>query len=394
MKKSLILLLISILLITSLGFAYASKPTEVTKDEPLENIGESLNNAKANTTIVTKKALKEPNNYTLDKFKDLHPEDWFIKSVSRLVELGGIDGYPDDTFRPNNTITTAEFIKMTVGSLGYSETEPKVGHWATNYVKKAEEIGLIDKGEYSESELNKPINRYQMIKIVIKATEHKGEKAPSNYKEYENYIKDIKSVPLEYKGYVIKGYAIGIVDGYEDTSFKGDRNLTRAEAVTVIMRIYNEGRVDVKEKINNKKDDDWIEPEFDVWYSTKNKDEYNYFIFFVDNYENYEGKGYTFKTECISHPQLNKVKIYDPIDQKYFVSNKVEVYTKKDDDVIKAMGKIYELDDLRRTIDIKTGKPFIFKEGEKLTYKVTVTNGKTTKIYELSAEFRNKKFRY
>ena len=79
---------------------------------------------------------------------------------------------------------------------------------------------------------------------------------------------------------------------------------------------------------------------------------------------------------------------WNPIVQKVIEVDNILRYTLKNDDLIKEMGKVYELDDLRGVEDVT------LKEGEKLKYKVTVTKGKTTKTYTLDAEFRDKKFRY
>ena len=83
--------------------------------------------------------------YTVDKFKDIKPDSWFAETVSRLVGKGGIDGYPDGTFKPNNTITRAEFTKILVSTLGHENLSKTGSHWASGYISKAEEIGLIDK---------------------------------------------------------------------------------------------------------------------------------------------------------------------------------------------------------------------------------------------------------
>lgn len=56
------------------------------------------------------------------------------------------------------------------------------------------------------------------------------------------------------------------------------------------------------------------------------------------------------------------------------------------------MGKIYELETFRFTLNPQTRKPYGYKDGEKMTFKVTVSNGKTTKTYEVDAIFKNKKF--
>jgi len=91
-------------------------------------------------------------------------------------------------------------------------------------MKKAEEIGLIDKGEYQLKDYNVPITRNEAVKIAVRACEYLGENAPANYQGYKDYIKDYNSIPAKYKDYVLKGTAIGLIDGYDDSTFRGNNN--------------------------------------------------------------------------------------------------------------------------------------------------------------------------
>lgn len=141
-------------------------------------------------------------------------------------------------------------------------------------------------------------------------------------------------------------------------------------------------------------DDNWIEPKFKGVYPKKNNDlAYFYFSIRIKNYEDYENKGYTFKTECISHPQFNKYKIYNNWEDKYIPVDEIKIYTYKNNSIINNCGGIYSLDDFKNRYDYNTLKPLKPKEGEKLQFKTTVSNGKMTKVYITNAEFRDMKFR-
>jgi|GEM_PF-1104939 len=75
-------------------------------------------------------------------FKDMGGH-WSDKYVAYAVGLGIINGYPDGTFKPDNTVTYDEAAKMLVAALGYTE-DSLVGTWPTNWVTKAKVLGILD----------------------------------------------------------------------------------------------------------------------------------------------------------------------------------------------------------------------------------------------------------
>ena len=88
----------------------------------------------------------QSNDYT-----DVSPTDWFNNAVSTLSNMGILNGYEDDTFRPKATITRAEFAKIAVSFFDYESieadnvfTDVAEGTWYENYVAVAAEIGLIE----------------------------------------------------------------------------------------------------------------------------------------------------------------------------------------------------------------------------------------------------------
>lgn len=325
-------------------------------------------------------------------FRDVKAGDWFIDAITTLVAKNGIEGYPDGTFKPNNTITRAEFTKILVASLGYKKT-PKTGsHWASGYISKAEEIKLIGKGELNN--IDKPITRNEMAKMCANALDYLGENHLENRHLFKNKIKDFNKISKEYQDYVLKSYSKGIITGYPDGTFKGNQGLTRAEASTVIVRVFNERGVTSP---TIPVDKDFIEPEFLVYLTTNEPHFFNYFMILVKNHESYKGKNYTFTTECISHPELNKRLVTNRFSEekgKYYELDMIKKHSKKSDDFIYTApeGMIYELEKIDYALNPKTNQPFQLKDGEKLRYRVTVTNEKTTKYYDLEVVFKNKKF--
>ncbi|TJX14390.1 hypothetical protein E9840_05950 [Tissierella creatinini] len=185
------------------------------------------------------------------KFTDIHKSAWYINTITYLVSRGGISGYPDGSFRPNNHITKAEFLKALISSLGYKDIKSTTGHWAKGYIEKAEDLNIIDEDWLKE--IDKPISRYEMARIISNTLSFKQESIPTDLLKYKNAISDFDSIPSTLTGEtngkslsesVLESYVKGIVTGYPNGTFQGIKPLTRAEASTVIVRVLdNKSRI-------------------------------------------------------------------------------------------------------------------------------------------------------
>ena len=191
--------------------------------------------------------------YAVDEniFTDVKSADWYNGAVTKLVNLGSISGYPDGSFRPNNSITKAEFVKALISSLGFNDLAKTGSHWASGYISKGEVVNIIDKGWLTN--IDKPISRYEMARIISNTLTYKNEEIPTDISKYEPLISDFTTIPNTYLGEtngkqlsecVLESYVKGIVTGYPDGSFEGGLTLTRAEASTVIIRVlFNNTRI-------------------------------------------------------------------------------------------------------------------------------------------------------
>ena len=175
------------------------------------------------------------------QFPDVPKSHWASTFITRLTNEGAINGYPDGTFGPERSITRAEFVTVTVGALlGKTDTPPANQHWATNIMKKAENNSLLEAGEFVADTWNTPINRQEMAKIMARASQFVQKEAlVTNTGTYTSKITDFAGIPESYRSYIAQVYAKGIVTGYPDGSFGGERQATRAEASTMLVRLLD-----------------------------------------------------------------------------------------------------------------------------------------------------------
>ena len=108
-----------------------------------------------------------------NSYSDVKAGDWFNNAVSTLSKAGIIAGYEDGSFRPNGYITRAEFA--TIAARFFDVTY------------NGKDLFPDISGHWAKDYINQAANK-------------------------------------------------GFVNGYEDGTFKPDRNITRAEAVTLVNR--------------------------------------------------------------------------------------------------------------------------------------------------------------
>lgn len=106
-------------------------------------------------------------------FTDVASGAWYNNAVSTLTRAGILDGYEDGSFRPNASITRAEFTKIAVSFFkhaGGASSNPfndvPDSAWYAEFVKTAAELGLIDGYEDGTFRPNAPITRAEACTIV------------------------------------------------------------------------------------------------------------------------------------------------------------------------------------------------------------------------------------
>ncbi len=110
-------------------------------------------------------------------YSDVEDNVWYTNAISTLSNMGILTGYEDGTFKPDASVTRAEFATIAArfsdGEIEDFASFPDVpeDHWASKYIAKAEKLGWIkgyDDGTFGpENE----ITRAQAMTLVNRVLE-------------------------------------------------------------------------------------------------------------------------------------------------------------------------------------------------------------------------------
>ena len=170
------------------------------------------------------------------EFSDVNGH-WAERYILSLMEKGAITGMPDGLFHPDDTVTIPQFVKI-IMSGEYGEIEPINGDWASGYMQKAFDIGIIDLGDMENTSA---ITRHEAARLIhnslLNIYDEVDESDTSIVNNFLDYPSSCKFCLGDFHGIVGQCYVKGIISGKPGPVFDGESSLTRAEACTIIMKM-------------------------------------------------------------------------------------------------------------------------------------------------------------
>jgi hypothetical protein len=177
---------------------------------------------------------------------------WAKEWIKNAVGLGFVSGYEDGTFKPDRTITRAEFSTMLnkamkieiTENINFSDVREK--EWFYKEIQKSVAAGFFSGYENNTFRPNNPIKREEVAKVVAGAIttgniDGEGATLLKDYSTIQEWAKD--SVNTVYnKGYIL---------GYPDKMYMPSKALTRAEAVKIIFEIVDNENIEYGFNITN-----------------------------------------------------------------------------------------------------------------------------------------------
>ena len=175
-----------------------------------------------------------------DKDKEVSKIDYKVtrNEVEQVKAISYIKGYPDGTFKPQDNVTRAEAAQMfatllnggtNFGTSSMTKFSDANDDWyskAINYVVSKNLISGYPNGTFKPNESITRAEFAQMISGYVK-----------NEKNSSSDFQDVKDHWA--KDAIDKLYGNKNVSGYPDGSFKPNAKITRAEAVTILNSVFN-----------------------------------------------------------------------------------------------------------------------------------------------------------
>ncbi len=170
-------------------------------------------------------------------FPDLEARHaWAVPAIDYMMSKGIVNGYEDDTFRPDRTVTRVEFIKMLNMTFGLTATaaipytDVPADQWYAPYVKQAVAQGyLLNYGSLLNP--NGALSRQEAAALLVRYLN-----PDESLKASTTTFTDYSTIKTAYRDYVLLAAGIGLINGYEDDTFKPDKTLNRAEALAILYR--------------------------------------------------------------------------------------------------------------------------------------------------------------
>ncbi|BBI36745.1 S-layer homology domain-containing protein [Cohnella abietis] len=164
---------------------------------------------------------------------------WAEAHIKKALDEGIVTGYPDGTFKPNHSITLAEFVVMLANALklqgnGAQLTfadSNKIGAWARKAVSLAVDKGIIIGYHDGSFRPNTEITRAEMAVMIAKALGKSGDANAATG------FADERDIAPWARGSVAYLKKAGIVNGNGGNRFAPQDHATRAEAVAILLNI-------------------------------------------------------------------------------------------------------------------------------------------------------------
>ncbi|NPV71697.1 MAG: hypothetical protein HPY55_13815 [Firmicutes bacterium] len=182
---------------------------------------------------------------------------WAEGEITALYAAGILAGFPGGGFRPEDTVTRAQFVKMAVKAAGIEEprggaapggasgvmvgfTDVPAGAWYWSYLEASVGHGIVVPGDYGGVfGADTPITRREVAIMLVRARELEQQAADRRGASLP--FADTTSQPDWAKGYLAVALEQGLIKGYPGGTFRPYGHLTRAEAAAVISRFMGLG---------------------------------------------------------------------------------------------------------------------------------------------------------
>ena len=178
-------------------------------------------------------------------FKDVKSDYWAYEDIEFVYENGLMIGKSENIFEAESNLTRGELVTVISRIIEKTNIELEKnqdlieftdisGHWAKEDIIKLGEFGLVNGYGDGNFKPDNRVTRAEACTIIARFLENTGEFKNISYQD--NYT-DLSEAHWAFKR-IMELKSKGVLNGYEDGSFKPENNIKRAEIAKILKIIY------------------------------------------------------------------------------------------------------------------------------------------------------------
>lgn len=190
--------------------------------------------------------------FALVKFKDISGH-WAETSMLEMNAYDLIQGYPDGQLKPDRSVSLLEAIKMILNTVGLGEVTKNTNFsslyfspeitWGKEYLAVALQKKMLTKQDLGKINPNRPVTRSEFAYLLCLALDFEPDYSPLSFA-------DTAEIKEEHRGYVGILVNNGIIKGLPGNIFAPNREISRAQITTILLRLIEEKIVEPPPKRN------------------------------------------------------------------------------------------------------------------------------------------------
>ncbi|MBO5384206.1 MAG: S-layer homology domain-containing protein, partial [Ruminococcus sp.] len=168
-------------------------------------------------------------------FTDVSSSHWAFAAISNLRDRKIIDGFEDNSYRPDNSLTRAEAVKLLCRAFNIDETsgesvfsDVKEADWYAPCINAAYKAGFVN-GDGTAFNPNNNITRQDLCVMIYRFAQGNLNGDSADYADAQKISEYAKQA-------VAALSSSGIINGFEDKTFRPLATATRAQMAQMLYK--------------------------------------------------------------------------------------------------------------------------------------------------------------
>lgn len=164
---------------------------------------------------------------------------WAEQPIQSLINKGVIDGYPDSTFMPNQSVTRAEFAKLAAKTFNYPNVAQNnfsdvASHWASDFINATAGQKVMNAFSDGNFKPEQTLSRAQVATMLSRILN-----LGKSEEKYDTWPTSFNDVPADHWAfrYIEIAQRLKVLPDNYQSEFHPEQAVTRAEAAWMLQAL-------------------------------------------------------------------------------------------------------------------------------------------------------------